>query len=371
MRESTRATVVLLVAGLCACSLSADEIEARIGSSFMTYSGVRIMSFVDGKVGYTTTNNQNLTKALGEIRRLNIDSIEEFGQAEKIAAKGRSWAEAIKLYDAAEAKALRKWQQTLIAARRLGALDSGGMFDRAIKEWLALADDMQGAAWVLAIRPTNIPAKGASANKTTIALLERKRKSGKRSKAYDRKIAEVLMELYGREGLTTEASALADLLRGSGGVTKPVNGGGGNGNGGSTIQPASSSLASAEAYLNDDKPLKALETIENDLRSFRRSQLSKALLLRGLARVRVAQGKAGKAREEQLLQAGLDFMRVYSAFPTSAQAADALFHAGRVHTLLARPNLKVARAVYLKVVADYGKRGAASKAREALKKLGG
>jgi len=370
MRESTRATVVLLVVGLCACSLCADEIEAKIGSSYMTYSSVRITSFIDGTVGYTTANGQNLTKALGDIRRLSIDSIEALGQAEKAAAKGRDWAGAIKLYDAAMPKALRKWQKTLVATRRLGALDSAGMFDRAVKEWLALADGVQGAAWVLAVRPTKIPAKGAAANKAAIALLERKRAAGKRSKAYGTKIVEVLMELYGREGQTAKAAALADLLRGNGGVTKPVNGNGGEGNGGSTAQ-ATSALASAEAYLNDDKPLKALEIIETDLRSFRPSQLPKALLLRGLARVRAAQGKTGQAKDQQLRQAGLDFMRVYSGFPSSPQAPDALFHAGRVHTLFAKPNLDVARKVYRKVVADYGKRGAVTKARAALKKLGG
>ena len=58
MRESMRATVVLLAVGLSACSLIADEIEAKIGSSYMTYSSVRITSFIDGKVGYTTANGQ-------------------------------------------------------------------------------------------------------------------------------------------------------------------------------------------------------------------------------------------------------------------------------------------------------------------------
>jgi len=364
MREFTRVTSVLLALGLCASTLPADEILANNG---MTYSSVRIKSFIDGKVGYTIGNGQNLTKTLGEIRRVSISSIEALGQAEKLALKGDNWVEVITLYDAALAKAARQWQQTLIAARRLGALNAAGMSDRAIREWLALADGEKGAAWSLAAAPTKFSAKGSSANKIAISQLERKRASGKRSKAYDQKIGEVLLGFYGREGLTSKAAELADSLRGSGGAVKPVNGTGGTGTSPTT---GGGSLASAEAYLNDDKPLKALEIIEEDVRSFLPSQLPKALLLRGLARVRVAQGRAGQAREEQLLQAGLDFMRVYSGFPSSTQAAEALFHAARVHTLFARPNLTVARAVYRKVVADYGRRGIASKAREALKKLG-
>jgi len=149
MRDIIRATVVLLVIGACAPGLVADEIEARMGSSYMTYSSVKITNFADGKVAYTTSNGQNLVKPLGDIRRVSIKAIESLDEAEKLSVKGQDWADAVKLYDKAYPKAQRKWQRTLIAARRLRALDAGRMTDRAVKEWLALVDETSGAAWAL------------------------------------------------------------------------------------------------------------------------------------------------------------------------------------------------------------------------------
>lgn len=361
MRDIMRATVFLVVMGACGLPLCADEIEAKMGSSFMTYSAVKITNFADGKVAYTTSNGQNLVKPLGDIRRVSIKSVESLDEAEKMRIKGDAWADAVKLYDTAHAKAQRKWQQTLIAARRLGALNGGGMVDRAVKEWLVLVDENPGAAWALAARPTIMARQGAAANKAAMTTLERKRTSGKRAPAYDAAIVDVLMKLYNHEGLTAKAAALAD------GSTPPSNGNGGNGG----HVPAAGAFSRIEAWLNDDKPGKAVDAIEKSLLSYTREQLPRALLLRGRARVLQAAGKTGQEKDRLLLQGGLDFMRVYSAFRTSREASEALFRAGRVHTMLSKRNIKAARAAYKQVISEFGKSKAAGDARQALGALGG
>ena len=365
MREIMRATVVLLAVGVCACGVCADEIEAKMGSSFMTYSSVKVTNFADGKVAYTTSSGQNLVKPLADVRRMSIKTLDGFDEAEKLAVKGQALAEAVKLYDKAYGKVRHKWLRTLIATRRLGALDAGGMADRAVKEWLALADDNAAVAWVLAARPTTMGRKGTSANKTAMTTLERKRAAGKRSKAYDAAIVDVLMKLYGREGLRAKATALAD------GSSTPSNGGNGNGNG-NGHPPAAGMFTSIEAWLDDDKPRKAVDAINKNLRSYTRSQLPKALLLRGRARVLLAAGETGKDKDRLLLQGGLDFMRVYAAFRTSRdEASEALFRAGRVHTMLSKPNVQAARAAYKKVISEFSQSKAARDARKALGALGG
>ena len=359
-----RAIVVMVMVGLSASVICADDVEARFGKSYMRYSGVRITDFADGQVKFTLAGSWSLTKKLDDIKTISIKALPTFGQAEQLAAKGTNWPLAVKGYDQAAKTATRRWQKDLIAVRRLHALDQGGMTDRAVKEWLVLADAKGGSAWVLSARPTQQAKKGYPANAAAITMLERKRIIGKRSKQYQVAIVEVLMGLYNREGQTAKASALAEWLRSGGNVAIPP----ANGNGGGTPQ-AGGSLESIEMLLKGDKPDRALKFIEEDLHKYTRPQLPKAMLLRGMAQLQIAKTKTDQARSMLLVRAGLNFMRVVVADPKSPEAPEALFQAGMIHTMLAKPNLRAARAAYNKVISDYGRNPAAAKARKALASL--
>ena len=351
----------MLTGALLASVVCADDVVVRFGTKSMPYSGVRITGFANGEVRFLlATGGRSLTKKLGEIKTIDIKALPTFGQAEELVVKGKDWSLAIKGYDQAAKKATAKWQKDLIAVRRLRALDEGMMTDRAVKEWLALADAMAGGAWVLAIRPTRQAKKGYPANGAAIRILERKRILGKRSKQYDAAIIEVLMGLYNSEGQADKASELAELLR-NGGAVAPSNGNGGTGTPTSVVP-----LASIEILLTGNKPDSALESIEKDLHKYARAQLPKALLLRGRAQMQSAKTRTAQARSTLLLKAGLNFMRVVVADPKSPEAPEALFQAATIHTMLAKPNLRAARAAYGKVVSDYPGSPAAQKARKAL-----
>jgi len=371
MREPMRATVTILVAvGLSAAWAGADNVEARFGASYMRYSGVRITDFADGALQFALPGNRTLTKKLADIKSISIKDLPSFGEAEKLVVAGKDWALAIKGYDAADKKANKRWQKRLIAVRRLRALDGGMVTDRAVKEWLALADAASGAGWALAAKPTSQAKKGYPQNAAAITILERKRTMGKRSKAYDVAIAEVLMGLYNREGQTSKASVLAEWIRT--GKAASGNGNGPNGgNGGTTAPRAAGSFETIETLLRDGKADKALKFIEDDLHRYTRAQLPRAMLLRGRAQLRLAAGKDPAGKRPLLLKAGLNFMRSVVADPKSPHAPEALYQAGTVHTLLPKPNRNAARAAYRKVISDYGSSPAAGKARKALQAIQG
>ena len=354
----------MLAVGLSASWACADEVEVKFGKRYIPYSGVRITDVIDGQVRFMLSSSRSLTKKLSDIRMIGIEELPSFGEAERLVVKGKDWARAVRGYDTAARKATKRWQKMLIAIRRLRALNEALMVDRAVKEWLSLADATDGAVWVLAARPTKQAKRGYPANAAAIAMLEGKRASGKRSKQYDVSIADVLIGLYTRQGLKKKASALAEWVRAGG--TVPPNGGNAGNGGNGTMSSNGGSLASVEALLEDGKAKIALNCIEKDLRTYTRPQLPGALLMRGRAQVLLAKDAGGQAGGNLLLQAGLNFMRVVVADAKSPEAPEALFEAGRIHTMLPRPNLRAARAAYRKVIANYPKSAAAAKARRAL-----
>ena len=370
MREPIRTAVVTVVVCLAGSWACGDDVEVRFGTKFMHYAGVRITDFEDGQLQFALPGNRTLKKKLSDIKTISIKDLPTFGQAEKNVAAGKNWAQAVKGYDAADKKAKKRWQKRLIAIRRIHALDEGMKTDRAVKEWLSIADTTAGAAWVLSAKPARQAKKGYEVNAAAISILERKRSMGKRSKAYDVAIAEVLMGLYNREGHTSKASALAQWIRtGKNAAGNGSSGNGNGGNGGTAVPRSAGSFETIETLLRDGKADEALKYIEGDLRKYTRAQLPRAMLLRGRAQVGIAAGKDAQAKNALLLKAGLNFMWGVVADPKSPQAPEALYEAGRVHTMLAKPNLRAARAAYRKVIADYASSPAAAKARKALQAI--
>jgi len=211
-RSGLLGLVAILIVTLLASWVCADDVEVRFGKSYMEYSGVRITDVANGEIKFTLTSRRSVSKKLSDVRMLRITALPAFDQAELLAAKGENWASAVKLYDKAARKATEMWQRRLITVRRLHALDEAKMIDRAVSEWLALADAANGAAWAVSLSPKKHAGKGYSINATAIRMLQRRHGSPKRS-AYGVRIAEVLMRLYVLEGEPRKAAIIEKWLR--------------------------------------------------------------------------------------------------------------------------------------------------------------
>jgi len=348
-----RKTYVALFLAAAAVAATARADSFSVGKQ--PYSDIEIIGFQDNVLRYRFWNRREATKDLDEVTLILIDGQASFNDAEKLLAAGK-YAEAADKYDGAARAADKAWLKELIRYRRLSALSGAGKVGDAVELWLGLVSDSGASAKVIALAPTKPGAKGSQDNKKAISLLEQKLASEK-SKPLVAAMQALLLKLYGQEDDPKAGELAANM---TGGEPSPVPQPGDKRTSGSLA----GHLLAVETLLKNGRASLALRRVEERLRDYSPSELPRALLLAG--RARLAIHETGKDREV-LLEAGLNLMTIVVHFPQTTEAAWAMFHSGEVNEKLG--NLSAARKAYEAVLTRYSKAEAAPQAKSALGEL--
>jgi len=125
------------------------------------------------------------------------------------------------------------------------------------------------------------------------------------------------------------------------------------------------------ALLNKKEYAQAAKAVNDVLHQLDRDSLSEAISIRAKALLGQAASVTDKKRKQELmLEAGLDFMRVATFFRGSPQAGESLFLAGQIMARLPeRPNTAAAANAYKVVARDYAGTPIGQKATVALNTL--
>lgn len=362
MRKAAIILGVLLATGSAA---RADSITVEK----LPYRDVSIIDVRLGKIVFRLpSGRRSITKPVREITFISIGRDGAFNRAESLLKEGKP-AQAVKAYDEARRDfPSNSWENRLTEYRLLVALDRGAMIDRAVAEWSALVERDGFRAETMLMQPTRLAPKGSAENARAIDRLEEKLKQAK-NQQYANTIRKLLLSLYSREGLADKAKALAE------GVTKsPTDDTGLPGRPVPKVQTVRAGdvgvlMGAVEVFLKQGDAASAMRAINGNIRRFDTGTLPGALLVRGQARMMMAEKAEQDESTRLLLQAGLDFMRIVANYPDSIDAGEALYQAGRVNSLLPTPNHAAARKAYQQVVSTYGETEAARKAQRALRQM--
>ena len=352
MRKLKAIVVVLMAAAGVA---PADEVTVE----GLPYPGVQIVDAQGGQIAFRMPAGNVITKPLADVTVLKITDAGALNQAEELMQQDKG-KEAVRAYDEAMQAASQDWLQRLIRHRRLRALDQAGLISRWTEEWLTIAEAEKASKDVLSLRPKHLPERGSKDNGEAIRLLEVRLRQAKQND-YARAIKELLFELYRQEGRESQAVALAlELGKPIPTEAQPQQG-----------QPAPEPGADARAQLEkaaflleQGKADEVLAQIQANLKAYPHADLAKALLIRGKARMRLAEKAAEDQKRKLLLEAGLDFMRVAVFFPSLEESPEALYQAGRVNAALG--NSPAASAAYQQVIRRHPNSEFAKKARAEL-----
>jgi TolA-binding protein len=292
---------------------------------------------------------RQVSSNVSEVRQITIANRSAFNKAEKLYADGE-YAKAINAYKQAARQARRDWLERLIRYRKYLALDRSGQINDAVEEWLGLVEEHEKHREVLKAHPTKLAAKGSDDNAKAIRLLEAKLQREK-SGAFADAIKQLLLKLYKRQGRTDDAAKLAGktLTEGNGDEGDQDRDEGEDDNGSTVsatdgnaakvlraasvvIEQAADPDAELTAAQRVTKARTALNSLQSRAKGFTTGDLPEALLWMGKAQLAIAEN-SDDAREE-LLRAGLNFMRVVTFFAASTDAPEALFLAGKVNQKL-------------------------------------
>ncbi len=355
MRKALATFVVLILTSAVAWG---DKLTLSTG---LSYGKVNIAGFDGGKVVFVITGSGNrVSKQVSKIKTLQIDGHDSLNKAEELVGQGKA-AEAVKLYDAAVGAGGAEWLEQLIRHRRLQALEQARMTGRATEEWVVIVEESKFSQESLALRPKFFAKQGSKENGRAIAILKARleKLSPGAGEDYELALKQLLLELYQHEGRDKEATGLAKELAAG---TAPDDKGPEKANGDVRAQ-----LKATAYLLEQGEAESALEKINANLERYEHHDLPMALLIAGKAQMALA-GKA-RQREELLLKAGLNFMRVATFFSEAPEAPEALYLAGRINAMFARPNRQAAGAAYEAVIVRYGQSSFAEKARAELERL--
>ncbi len=346
-----------IVAAIVLCGLASARADELVIKRSPPYAGVSILEAKDGMITFRLSTGGTVTKSVADIQSVALKDHEDLATAEKALADNKL-EPAVKAYGTALGKVKADtWTARLIRYRRLAAMEQGKMIERAVPEWLAMVDESAGKAEVLALRPKNLPARGAKENAAAITALE-----GYLPKAKDATLAAVkqaLLDLYTMEGQSAKAAAIAGEI-----ASAPVSGDTPK-NGGEVLE---GQIKAADALLQNGDPAKAVSTLQGNIDRYSGAELASAMLVLGKAQLALAEkAKDDAAKRPLLLDAGLNLMRVYTYYASLSEAGEALYYAGKVNEALG--NNVAARTAYTRVTDRYGKSEAASKAQAALAAL--
>lgn len=366
MKSITRIAAATTLAALVSVA-TADEIELGYGTLTGSLIGAE-----DFQVEFRISSGRKLTKDVTDVKRLQAGaSHRSFNEGENLLAAGKA-GEAVEKYARARFETSSDWMKRLIAYRRLVALNRADDLAGAVELWLELTGEQGAPKASKDLLPAKPAAKGSSANRKAISLLEDARKTadGQRGEW----IEALLLSLYQAEGMDDKAAALARESLGetgegdaSGDGPAPV--------GGDVIGSASVLVQRAESGegLDDARRVQLADQAVRALRSAAESKLEKpqlptALLWMGRGQWVIARHGSDDAKARQaLLSAGLDFMRVVAHFPASVESPDALWRAGRVNEALG--NVVAARKAYSLVAREFADSEAGRRSAEALRSL--
>ncbi|MFP4140390.1 MAG: tetratricopeptide repeat protein [Planctomycetota bacterium] len=337
---------------------------------------------VIGADGFSVTlrlsGGREVKSNVAEVREITLSGRTSFNTAEGLYADGK-YAEAIQAYQRAARQADQKWLRRLIRYRQYLAMNKAGRINQAVEEWLGLVEEHERDSAILKARPTEMGKKGSKDNDKAIRLLEAKLEREK-SGAFADAIKQVLLDLYRREGRREDAARLAgrtlvedddkeDDQPSNGSDTKPAVP---RGDADKVIQAASITIEQAgdpDAKLTDAqrvaKASEALKSLQAKAKSFAMGDLAPALLWMGKAQLVIHDH--GKDARKDLVEAGLNFMRVATFYTASTQTPEALFLAGQVNEKLG--NASAARQAYAAVKEHFANTKFASKASKALDAL--
>jgi hypothetical protein len=243
------------------------------------------------------------------------------------------YSDAIRAYEVASAQKTSEHVKAIIDFRLLSALNKAQLVDRATAKWLQLADREKAAEAILACYPRDLPKKGDAKNAKAIKILI-SRVGGIKDGKYQAAVLELLGNLLQREGREDEFAE--HIPKGA--------------KGGPKLE-----ILKAKGFLAKKDFANAEIVINNVLSKLERESLPAALMIRGkvvLARSEAVTDK--KKKRELMLDAGVDFMKVYTHFNDSPLAGEALYlTAGIMAALPGRPNVGAAIKACETVARDY------------------
>lgn len=344
MRFFAGAMAVAALAG----AVRADQVLIRQAPP---YSGVIVSDVKEGAITFRMSSGVIVTKSLADVEMVQLDGKDAFNRAEKLRPDANLAATAVTMYGDAAASMSGGWQAKLLAARRMSAAERSGAIDVAVKDWLAAMDESPSPA-VVNLRPKL--AGTITGGPAAIKALEDRLRAVKDA-AYQSAIQGLLVSLYEKEGLKDKAALLAEKLSGE---SAPQG------------LAAGDMLRGLRVRLEKGEAKTVLAELEKQLPTLSEADLPLAMLLAGKARLAASEGVSdASARRKELLAAGLDFMRVYANYPAAPQAAESLFLAGTIHTMLPQPNHAAAKAAFEKVIQQYAATPFAASAKQALAKI--
>ncbi|RKY25133.1 MAG: hypothetical protein DRP83_06615 [Planctomycetota bacterium] len=352
----------------------ADKITTTKG---LPYSG-EVTGYKDFTVSIKLANRNVVQKKIAEVKFVAIDSNAPFTQAEELLGKEKhSLKQVVALYTAAQAQASKSeskkpWLGELIAIRRYQALARAGQISLATKHWLKIVEQNQASPQALAIWPKKF-SRRKSQNLRALKLLQARAKklaqAPAKNKAYLQAVLKLQLALQQKalgqsqaaartadilDTLATDPAKAAEMLQGKAPEQKPA-----------ADQPsdAPADKPVAESGTGDLATLAGLfeagkvdvvaARIKSHIDEYPAKELPAALLLLGKSQLQSYRKSKGKAGRGVLLAAGVNLMWVFSEFPRSGQAPEALYYAAAVNRELNQP--EAANLALREIIVQYDK----------------
>ena len=365
MKRSIKVSIVLAAAAAVVSPVAADDVYQKS----LLYGKVQVIDAKDFQV-FFQLNGRTLAKPLDEVSLIQINNQADFNQAETHVDGRKDPSEwkpetALTYYNRAVSDRNPQWLTRLISYRKLRALSRMDRIDQAVEAWLALIDSEGASAALLAARPTQLAAKGASANAAAIPVL--KARAAAAEGDLKTAVGNLLLSLYQKEGRSGDAASLAaEMAGGAAGNDPNTNGGGDPADLAGRLRALRVLLKSGQDGSDAGRIRQVEDEVQKGIRSCTEATLPEAMFLLGKARY--LRWKLATNRDEKLLKsAGLDLMRVVTFYPSHAAAPEALYTAGLVNEGLG--NDAAASRAWREVVAKYPGSAAAAMAKTDLQRL--
>jgi TolA-binding protein len=336
---------------LLATAVDADEVQV----DGLTYAPATVRGVAEGVITFDF-GRRRLAKPLADVTQIVLAGQADFNRAEELLAQGQP-AEAAAIYARLADRSQRPPVEQLLPWRRMRAEAQAGRIDEAVALWLELLRASEGAAGVAAAGPSEWDQAPEEARARAIDLVQTAREDFADAEHAAPAVRDMLVALYRAQGQTAEALELAAEAA----ATAPAAEAG--------APAANTQLQLAQLRLEAEQPAEALSIIQEHLHEFRLNELPEALLIRGRARLALAEGAAQDAQtaRSRRIEAGLDFVRIASHFPRSGPAPEALLLAGRISRALGDD--RGAAGAWRRVIERYERTPWAQQARERLQEL--
>ncbi|MDP6044758.1 MAG: hypothetical protein QGG25_04040 [Phycisphaerae bacterium] len=267
--------------------------------------------------------------------KLDAEVVELKASLDKMASatteKSDNFPAAIRLYRTASGLNGTPAQKAIIDFRLLSALDRAGWIDEAAAQWLVMADKANGSPGVLACRPETMASKGDTRNAKAIIVLKSGLTKIKVSQ-YKASAVDLLVRLMLREGRHDDVISL---------LANPSN--------------PKLKVVKAIALLKKKAHAASAKVITDALNELDKESLAEALSVRAKALLgQSATITDTDERQDMMLDAALDFMRVATYFPGALSAGESLYQAGKIMiSLPKKPNKIAAVRAYQAVAANH------------------